>query len=254
MPWEATPTTTVEKGPDSEQRSLENELKAALETVDSLQKTATAIAEASAAVPSATDTAPVSSTSAPPVIPTPTQALAPAVVPPATATSITAGGTVAPTPAVVTMVPASATASSEPACSQDSQGNPVCYPASNVIDGETATAWRESLLKNPWIEVELDQAMLVTQIAIVGGYAKIDPFDGSDRWRQNYRPRRVRVYLDDMEEGVHELSDVREWQEIEVQALPARRVRLVIIDSYPPLEGARPYVAISEINVIGYQP
>lgn len=240
---EAPPTITVE-----EQRSVEAQLQEALATVDILQKTATAIAVASTAVAPTTESAAPVATSAPPATLTSAQPVA-TTEPPA---SPTVGPAVTPTPEAITIVPASARASSEPACSQDSRGNPVCYPASSVIDGDMATAWRESLSKNPWIEVELPATTVVTQVAIVGGYAKIDPYDGSDRWRQNHRPRRVRVYLDDTEVGERELADAREWQAIEVQSQPARRVRLVILDSYPPLEGDRPYVAISEIRVIGH--
>lgn len=253
-PGQVTPTASVQKESDSPERSIENQLTEAVRTLAALQKTATSAAMTSSGTPSAAGTVTPPATSAPPVAATPTRAVAETGVPVEVSTPGISSPTAAPAPTAITVLPVSAEASSEPVCSQDSQGNPVCYPASNVIDGETATAWREVLSKTPWVEVELPETFVVTQIALVSGYDKIDPYDQSDRWGQNYRPRRVRVSLDDVEEGEHELADTREWQEIDVQPQPARRIRLDILDGYPPLEGDRPYVAISEVRVIGRRP
>lgn len=252
QPGEMTPTVTQQAGDGTGEGSLESRLTKAIKTVDALQKTATALTMASTPVPGPTATT-IPSATATPIVPTSTQLPTETAAPAETNTPVTPEYT-APPPVVTTVLPASAAASSEPACSQDSQGNRVCYPASNVIDGEPATTWRESMSKNPWIEVELSETAAVTGIVIVAGYDKIDPYDGTDRWPQNHRPRHVRVHLDDVEEGVHELADTREWQEIDVQPQQARRVRLVIVDSYPPREGNRPYVAVSEIRVLVRQP
>lgn len=261
--------------------AVERGLTEAMATLDTLEKTATAIAAVPSSPPASAKTATPPDTAAPATGPTstlratqtaapiatgtpaPTHSLTPrdaaptdtpSASPAATSTPTSGVGPAAtPKTAALTVVPTAAKASSEPACSQDSEGNAVCYPASNVIDGETATAWREEMSDGLWIEVELPQPLLVTQIAIVGGYDKIDPYNGSDRWRQNHRPRHVRVYLDPTPEGVHELADTREWQEIEIEPQRAQWVRLEIVDTYPPLEGSRTYVAISEIRVIGYQ-
>jgi hypothetical protein len=284
---------TVSKGKSAEESAAEKKLAEAIETLEALQNTATAIALASIATPTVAETTALSSTPATPTIETPTglipqtapevsvqtftdtagavktnlssdapgstqandgvvPASAPSVLPaPTLVPTLPPIATALPTPKVVNIVvPAFARASAEADCSQDSRGNPVCYPAGNVIDGRMDTAWRESLPASPWIEVELAEPVLVTQIAVVAGYAKIDPYDGRDRWLQNHRPRHVRVYLDEVDQGLHELVDTREWQVINVQLQPARRVRLVIVDSYPPLEGDRSYVAVSEIRVI----
>ena len=279
-PLEANPIIVTEEEPNLEAGSTDARLAEAVATLEILQNTATAAvvekrltetigtlevmqatATAIASVPTATPTtanASTHSSSSSPLVgsmsPPPTSA------PTLTARSdgspaLASTSAAMPEPAGVRLiVPASARASSEPACSQDSRRNRVWYPAGNVIDGQLDTAWRESPGLSPWILVELPQTTIVTQIAIVGGYAKIDPYDGSDRWRQNHRPRRVKVYLNEVEQGVYELSDIRDWQKIDIQPRPADRVGLLVVDTYPPLEGNRPYVAISEIRLVGRQP
>ena len=152
------------------------------------------------------------------------------------------------------VVPASAQASSAAPCSRDSQSNPVCYTAENLIDGILTTAWRDTLSNKPTLSLELSETMVITKIGFVSGYDKVDAFDGVDRWHQNYRPRRISIALDGVEDDVYKLTDTREWQAIDLLPRPTRRIELTILDGYAPLEGNRPYVAISEIVFLGYWP
>lgn len=136
-------------------------------------------------------------------------------------------------------------------CSTDSQGQRVCYLASNLTDGQANTAWRADPKFSPWLEIALPAPAALVELRIKGGYDKRDP-NGIDRWTQNHRPRQVRLYLDGAASDVVTLEDTRDWQSIRLSEQGVTRVRVQILDTYRPShKEPRDFVAISEIEIIG---
>jgi uncharacterized RDD family membrane protein YckC len=88
---------------------------------------------------------------------------------------------------------ASASASATAPDSVDAGGNRVSYPASNVLDGDPTTAWRvPGNGQGITLTITLPQPVHLTQIGLIPGYAKVDPIDGVNRFRQNRRVKEVR--------------------------------------------------------------
>ena len=137
---------------------------------------------------------------------------------------------------------------------KDSQGSTVTYAAANVSDGDPETAWRvpgtgigESLTLTFAVPVT------VRQVAILPGYAKVDPVDGTDRFLQNRRVRAARLEFSDGSSMEVTFTAARALQPIVVS--PPQKttfVRVVIRESTAPsaVDG-RDFVAISEIVVLG---
>lgn len=190
---------------------------------------------------------------------------------PATATATAATSTPWPTPAGTdTAGPPSATAvqfgpipSNELRLSAsqtapdgvDSCGNAVAYPASNVIDGNPATAWRvlgDGVGSS--LEIQLSRPYLVSEIALVIGYAKRDPCAANvDRWPQGYHITGLALSFDDGSVQNVVVSDSRELQQIRLpQAVRTERIRLLITSSREPsVDFAIRYTAISELSLVG---
>lgn len=137
--------------------------------------------------------------------------------------------------------------------SVDSQNNTITYDASFVTDGQFDTAWRvpgdgigESLT------LVFAQAIQLVEIRMIPGYAKIDPYDGTNRFLQNRRVRRVRLEFSDgsvQEIGLREQSAL---QAVPISPVVTSRMRVVILEtSEPGTSLPRDFTPISEIVPIG---
>jgi hypothetical protein len=121
---------------------------------------------------------PTPSTSAPQVPREPVQQSAPAPA----ATS--------PTPNYPTgvLVPSRVTAPSTSPDSADSGGRTTDYAAANVLDADPATAWRmEGNGSGSSLTFRFDAPVRITEVGLVNGFAKVDPYDGTDRYEQGRR-------------------------------------------------------------------
>lgn len=140
------------------------------------------------------------------------------------------------------------TASSTAEPGVDSAGDRVTYAATNLLDGDSATAWRTPGRGiGETITFEFEGPCRLTAIYVLNGYHKTDSEDGSDRWTQN---RRVSSFLVHAGESTYfaELdADSRDWQSLELDGLPVESVTLKI-DGSEPSEPERDYTAISEIS------
>ena len=141
-------------------------------------------------------------------------------------------------------------ASSSAPSGVDSADNAVTYGPQNVNDGAADTTWRtagdgvgERLV------VRFARPTTVTEVGLIAGYDKVDPFDGVDRFTQNRRVRSVRYTFSNGATVVHDLADVRNQQTIDVDAL-ATSVVIEILESTD--HGGRDYAAISEVFIYGY--
>lgn len=131
----------------------------------------------SASSPGATPTPSATATQTPSTTPSPTPTQTPA--PSAT-----------PTPTFPTgpVVPDRAKAPSTAPDSADAGGRTTSYAAANVLDGKPSTAWRtEGDATGETLVFTFDAPVRLTQVGLVNGFAKVDPYDGTDRYEQGRR-------------------------------------------------------------------
>jgi len=101
--------------------------------------------------------------------------------------------------------------------SQEANGTPIVFHPQNVLDGDPSTVWRcAAPATGETLTVTLDSATTLTSVGMIGGYSKIDPLTGVDRWPQNHRVRRVQWTFSDGTTVEQELADSPEMQSIEV--------------------------------------
>ena len=131
----------------------------------------------------------------------------------------------------------------------DASGKKVDYKSKNMTDGDKATTWRcGGTATGETINLKLPQGTQVAEVGLVPGYAKTDPADGSDRYRQNNRITKVRWTIGDTE-VVQEMSGSasdRSMRALRVPRTPADRIELEILEV---TKGPRNTTAISEIRV-----
>ena len=163
--------------------------------------------------------------------------------PPAAATTTT----VPATPSKLTPTAVQATATAPPGT--DSRGVAVSYAATNLVDGDPATAWRvPGAGQGVVLTLRFDKPVIITRIGLIPGYAKVDPADGSNRFFQNRRVHRVRYGATGISREAS-FVDQPELQTVDVVSKPTTEVTVEILESTAP--GDRDYTAISEIEVMG---
>ncbi|MDQ6524158.1 hypothetical protein RB608_11130 [Nocardioides sp. LHD-245] len=166
----------------------------------------------------------------------------------------TAGPVEAPDPDDVADLTAAARAevpATAPA-SRDRQNRPVTYDAANMLDGRPRTAWRmPGDGTGASLVFDLGQEVVLTEVGLVNGYAKID---GADNWYLgNRRIRVVQWEFDDGTRITQELTDRRPLQPLEVDAVASTRVVLHLLEVTPPGQGpaGRDFTAISDVRFRG---
>lgn len=70
----------------------------------------------------------------------------------------------------------------------DASGATITYSPADAVDGDTSTAWRcdGNGLGQTW-QATYASPVTITSVGLVPGYAKVDPYDGTDRFRQSNR-------------------------------------------------------------------
>jgi hypothetical protein len=167
----------------------------------------------------------------------------PASEPPAPTTTTGAAGASRP------LVPDRLVASASAPAGIDASGQRITYEAGNLADGREETAWRVAgsgvgvILRAEW-----DAPVTLTSIALLPGYAKVDPTDGSERFWQNRRVLAVRYHFDDgtaVDAGFIESPTLQRT----AVAVTTRTVTVEIARTSPPQD--RDYTAISELAFEG---
>ncbi len=101
----------------------------------------------------------------------------PAIAPPPSAVS---------PPAVGPLLPASVSATCQAPPGVDSAGAPVGYDAVNTLDGIGGTAWRcAGSAIGQRLVFDFGRPVALASVALVPGYDKTDPVDGTDRFGEN---------------------------------------------------------------------
>ena len=148
-----------------------------------------------------------------------------------------------------------ATASCTSAPGQDSAGNPFTYEPDKAIDGRPDTAWRcDHDGAGQTLTIRFPGTVSVRKIGIVPGFAKTDPYDGTDRYPQGRRISAVRYSFDDGSEIPQQLNvdpSFRGVQSVTFQPKNTTGVTITILASVPgiPTNGFGPVdkIAISEV-------
>lgn len=133
----------------------------------------------------------------------------------------------------------------------DSQGNRTTFEPQNAVDSQDATAWRvPGSGIGDFILLEFAAPTLVSSIGLIPGYAKTDPYDGTDRFSQNRRVRQVVIEFSDGAIARATFDDKREMQ-YKTLSVPIETTFIRITIAETTDHGGRDFAAISEIVVIG---
>lgn len=152
-------------------------------------------------------------------------------------------------------VSASASCVSSP--SQDRGGTTVTYGPEKTVDSLPNTAWRcDGDGVGQRLEISFPGRVTLTSIGLVPGYAKTDPYDGTDRYAQNRRISAVRYTFDDGSAVSQNFDTSSSYRSIQTLALPnvsTSHVTITILSSVSgeATGGQQPFdkVAISEVAV-----
>lgn len=131
--------------------------------------------------------------------------------------------------------------------SVDAGGRRVSYSPMNIIDQRRSSAWRcNGNGRGQEVRFELPRKEKIVVVGLIPGYAKTDPVDGTDRYRENRRIKRVRWTFDGGRFIVQKLNhrpDNRSLQRLRIPAVETKTVTLEILGS---TKARRNTVAISK--------
>jgi hypothetical protein len=138
---------------------------------------------------------------------------------------------------------------------RDAGGDVSSYGPELALDGRPETAWRcNGDGARERFTVDFAEPVVLTAFGIIPGFAKTDPYDGTDRFAQNDRLSAVTLTFDaDAPVILHlDTSPVnRQMQAFRISSVVTRQVVITIDASEPgSLQGSQPpidAVAISEV-------
>jgi serine/threonine protein kinase len=151
--------------------------------------------------------------------------------------------------------PLSVSASNNAPPAVDANRRQTTFTAGNAVDGQSDTAWRvEGDGVGQYLQLAFARPLRVTEIQLIPGYAKIDPFDGTDRFTQNRRVKRVRFEFSDGSQVEGAFADSPTLQAIRLATpILTNSLRIVVLETLPPAVAREPrnFTPISEVVVIG---
>ena len=107
----------------------------------------------------------------------------------------------------------------------------VTYQASNLLDGNLATAWDEGVSGpgiGEWVRCDFGREVKLTRISIAPGY-----FKSAGLWKQNNRLASATFYASDGSSRRFAFQDLMTEQRFEVDGITATWVRMVVEGIYP---------------------
>lgn len=148
--------------------------------------------------------------------------------------------------------PAGASATCQSPDSEEANGTPIVFSPSNVLDHNPATAWRCPVpVSGQSLTLTLTGETQLTSVGMIGGYVKVDPLTGIDRFEQNHRVRRVVWTFSDGTSVTQDLADSREMQTLSVDVVTTT-VTIEILSTYPPSgEDPKDNVVVAEVQLVG---
>lgn len=159
------------------------------------------------------------------------------------------------TDAPATVTGASASCTSGPGV--DSAGTPFTYEAGNAVDRRPETAWRcDHDGVGARLSVTFAQPAVIGWIGVVPGFAKTDPYDGTDRYLQGRKVSSARFVFDGgyyVECAFDTSSTSRAMQMVRFPPTTTGHVDMIVLGSVPgtPTNGftATDKIAVSELAV-----
>jgi hypothetical protein len=154
-----------------------------------------------------------------------------------------------------TVVSAVASCTSGPGT--DAAGHPFTYEAANAIDRQPDTAWRcDGDGVGARLTVTLAQPAVLTWIGVVPGFAKTDPYDGTDRYLQGRKIASARFVFDGGATVEHRFDTTdtsRAMQVVRFPPVATSRVEVVVLATAPGTPtngfGATDKIAVAELSV-----
>lgn len=138
-------------------------------------------------------------------------------------------------PAPAPLVPFAAFAFTQAPPGRDAAGNTVYYYANNTIDGYLDTAWRvPGNGIGERVIVFFDQAVRLSEVWIVPGYAKVDPVSGENRFWQNRRVRKVRLTFGGGRWVEARLAEQAEFQPVRFEPVLTSYVEVMVLETTTP--------------------
>lgn len=151
---------------------------------------------------------------------------------------------------ISTVRPIHSSASCRAPDGQDAGGKKVRYVADNMLDRKPATAWRcNGSGRGVTLLIRLGGRTEVASVGLVPGYAKTDPVDKADRYRQNRRISRVRWTFSNgawIEQRFNTSPTNRSLQTMRIPAVKTSTVSITIKNS---VKARRNTVAISTVRL-----
>ena len=143
--------------------------------------------------------------------------------------------------------------------SKDAGGNPTSYEPSQVLDGHPDTAWRcDGDGVGQVLEIRFAQPHDIDLVGLIPGFAKTDPYDGTDRYAQDRRIAAVQYTFDDGSTAVQRFDTDpgdRTLQTMRIPLVHTARVDITILQSVPGAQvngqPAVDKVAVSEVGFSG---
>lgn len=133
---------------------------------------------------------------------------------------------------------------------QDLRGRVTTYGPDNLFDGRRSTAWRmPGNGRGELITIRLPRRVVVTEVGMINGYAKVVAAGGVRWYPRNRRVLEVRWSFDDGSVVRQQLRERSRMQTTPVDRERTRTIRLRLLRVSAP--GGRDFTAISEIGLWG---
>lgn len=192
--------------------------------------------------------APPAATAAPPAqTAAPTQPPAPAPAPTQPAGRQPTTTFAAPPGAAV---PRETSASCQSEDSTEADGTPIVFAPGNVLDRNPATAWRCEAGTPQTLTFTFDGPTNLASVGLIGGYVKVDPLTGVDRFPQNHRVKQVRWTFSDGSTVVQDLADSRSMQTINVNVATTSATMEILATYGPGGPDPRDAVPVAEVQFV----
>jgi len=131
--------------------------------------------------------------------------------------------------------------------SVDAGGRRVAYSAMNTIDNRRASAWRcDGNGKGKKVRFDFGRSRQIVAVGLIPGYAKTDPVNGVDRYRENRRIKAVRWSFGGGRFVVQRFDHRPGNRKIQRMGIPAVRTDRVTLEILGSTSAKRNTVAISK--------
>jgi hypothetical protein len=132
----------------------------------------------------------------------------------------------------------------------DAAGDTVSYAPANIVDGDAQTAWRVAGDgQGVILTLTMPGPTHLTEVGLIPGYAKVDPNNGVDRFRQERRIKEARWRFDDGEVVEQRLADRPEMQHTTVDVTTTTVT--VEFTTTRPGDPDYDYTPVSEVSLMG---